>query len=111
MLKIKTERKQKLDSLLFQEGNNSKAFKNYQVIRPESPPLSKDNGEHKKTLYLATTNLNYLDIVLPRESAETGNDSNDTDIVLEQIETDSENDVIIGNGVPMMRWNFLAGKL
>ena len=39
MLKIKIERKRKLDSFLFQGENNSKTFKNYWVIRAESPPL------------------------------------------------------------------------
>ena len=34
------KQKQKLDSLLFYEENNSKAIKSYQVIRPECPPLS-----------------------------------------------------------------------
>ena len=36
LLKIKTKQKQKLDSLLFQGENDHKAFKNWQVIRPES---------------------------------------------------------------------------
>ena len=39
-LKIKIERKRKLDSFLFYGENNSKTFKNYYVIRAESPPLN-----------------------------------------------------------------------
>ena len=42
LLKVKIKRKRKLDSLLFYGEKNSKAFENYCVIRPESPPLKKN---------------------------------------------------------------------
>ena len=38
-VKNKVKRKGKLDSLFFKGENNSKAFENCLVIRPESPPL------------------------------------------------------------------------
>ena len=57
--------------------------------------LSKDNGYYEKTLYFAKTDLNHLDVVIPAEPKETGNDSNDTDVVQGQIETDPDDDVII----------------
>ena len=45
--------------------------------------LSKDNGNYEKTLYFAKTGCNHLDVVIPVEPTETGNDSNDTDLVPE----------------------------
>ena len=53
----------------------------------------KDNKEYKKkkkTLYFAKTDLNHFDVAIPAEPTETGNNSNDTDVVLEQIETDPD---------------------
>ena len=41
---------------------------------------------------LGKTDLNYLDVVIPAESTESGNDFNDTDVVLEQRETDPDDD-------------------
>ena len=43
--------------------------------------LSKDNDNYEKTLYFAKTDLNHLDVVVPAEPTETGNDSNDSDVV------------------------------
>ena len=57
--------------------------------------LSKDSGNYEKTLYFAKTDLNHLDVVIPAEPMETGNDSDDTDVVPEQIETETDDDVII----------------
>ena len=57
--------------------------------------LSKDIGNYEKTLYFAKTDLNHLDVVIPAEPTETGNDSDDTDVVPEQIETEPDDDVII----------------
>ena len=57
--------------------------------------LSKDSGNYEKTLYFAKTDLNHLDVVVPAEPTETGNDSDDTDVVPEQIETEPDDDVII----------------
>ena len=58
--------------------------------------LSKDNGNYEKTLYFAKADLNHLDVVIPTEPTETGNDSNDTtNVVPGQIETDPYDDVII----------------
>ena len=48
-----------------------------------------------KTLYFAKTDLNHLDVVVPAEPTETGNDSDDTDVVPEQIEAEPDDDVII----------------
>ena len=50
---------------------------------------------------LGKTDLNYLDVVIPAEPTESGNDFNDTDVVLEQRETDpdDDDDVIITNVV------------
>ena len=42
--------------------------------------LSKDNGNYEKTPH--------LDVVITAERTETGNDSNDTDVVPEKIEID-----------------------
>ena len=39
LLKIKIERKRKLDSIFSEGENNSKTFRNYWAIRAESPPL------------------------------------------------------------------------
>ena len=54
--------------------------------------LIKDNKEYKKkkTLYFAKTDLNHFDVAIPAEPTETGNNSNDTDVVPEQIETDPD---------------------
>ena len=57
--------------------------------------LSKDSGNYEKTLYSAKTDLNHLDVVILAESTETGNNSNDADVVPEQIETEPDDDVII----------------
>ena len=57
--------------------------------------LSKDSGNYEKTLYFAKTDLNHLDVVIPAEPTETGNDSDDTDVVPEQIETEPDDDVTI----------------
>ena len=57
--------------------------------------LSKDNDNYEKTLYFAKTGSNDLDVVIPAEPTETGNNSNDSDVVPEQIETDPDNDVMI----------------
>ena len=57
-----------------------------------STDLSKVNGHYEKTLYFAKTNLNHLDVVIQAEPPETGNYSNDTDVVLEQIETEPDGD-------------------
>ena len=46
LLKIMIERKRKLDSFLFQKENNSKTFKNRQVMRAESPPLILEMNVH-----------------------------------------------------------------
>ena len=50
---------------------------------------------------LGKTDLNYLDVVIPAEPTESGNYFNDTDVVLEQRETDpdDDDDVIITNVV------------
>ena len=50
---------------------------------------------------LGKTDLNYLDVVIPAEPTESGNDFNDTDVVLEQRETDpdDDDDVIVTNVV------------
>ena len=32
------------------------------------------NGNYEKTLYFAKTNLNHLDVVIPAEPTETGNE-------------------------------------
>ena len=53
------------------------------------------SGNYEKTLYFAKTDLNHLDVVIPAEPTETGNDSEDTDVVPEQIETEPDDDVII----------------
>ena len=45
--------------------------------------LSKDIGNYEKTLYFAKTDLNHLNVVIPAEPTETGNDSNDTGVVPE----------------------------
>ena len=42
LLKIMIKRKRKLDSLIFKEENNSKAFKNCQVIRPRESTFKRD---------------------------------------------------------------------
>ena len=57
--------------------------------------LSKDNDNYEKILYFAKTDLNDLDVAIPAEPTETGNNSNDSDVVPEQIETDPDNDVMI----------------
>ena len=57
--------------------------------------LSMDNGNYEKTLYFAKSDLNHLDVVISAEPTETGNYSNDTDVVPEQIETGPDDDVII----------------
>ena len=44
LLKVKIQKKRKLDSWFFYGENNSKIFKNNQVIWPESPPLSNEVG-------------------------------------------------------------------
>ena len=74
--------------------------------------VSRDNGNYEKTLYFAKTDLNHLDVVIPSEPTETGNDSNDTDFVPEQIETDPDDDVIITNVVEssLDEVEFLARK-
>ena len=54
--------------------------------------LSKDNDNYEKKLYFAKTNLNHLDVVIPAEPTETGNYSNDTDVVPEKIETEPDGD-------------------
>ena len=46
-------------------------------------------------MYFTKTDLNHLDVFIPAEPTETGNESNDTDVVPEQIETDPDDDVII----------------
>ena len=46
-------------------------------------------------MYFAKTDLNHLDVVIPAEPTETGNDSDDTDVVPEQIETEPDDDVKI----------------
>ena len=57
-----------------------------------STDLSKVNGHFEKTLYFAKINLNHLDVVIQAEPPETGNYFNDTDIVLEQKETEIDSD-------------------
>ena len=52
LLKIKIERKLKLDSFLLKGENNSKTFKNCQVIRPENPSL--------KSVQNGAANFNYF---------------------------------------------------
>ena len=49
----------------------------------------------KKVVCFAITDLNHLDVVIPAEPKETGNDSNDTDVVPEQIESDHDDDTAI----------------
>ena len=61
--------------------------------------LSKDNGNYEKTLYFAKIDLNHLDVVIPVELTETGNDSNDIDVEPEQIEIEPDDDVIIAKVV------------
>ena len=46
----------------------------------------------KKTLYFAKTDLNHLDVVIPAEPTEAGNDSNNADVLPQQIETDLDDD-------------------
>ena len=48
----------------------------------------------KKTLYFTKTDLNDLDVVITAEPTETGNDSNNTEVVPDQIETEPD-DLII----------------
>ena len=48
----------------------------------------------KKTLYFTKTDLNDLDVVITAEPTETGNDSNNTEVVADQIETEPD-DLII----------------
>ena len=69
----------------------------YRCIRTHlwTTDLSMDNGNYEKTLYFAKSDLNHLDVVIPAEPTETGNDSDDTDVVPEQIETEPDDDVII----------------
>ena len=43
--------------------------------------LSKDNGNYEKTLYFAKAGLNHLDVVTSTEPPETGNGSNNTDVI------------------------------
>ena len=46
--------------------------------------LSKGNGSYEKnTLYFAKINVHHLDVVIPAEPIETGNNFNDTDFVPE----------------------------
>ena len=51
--------------------------------------LIKDNKEYKKkkNTVFCKTDLNHFDVAIPAEPTETGNNSNDTDVVPEQIET------------------------
>ena len=49
----------------------------------------------KKALYFAKPDLNNLDVVIPAEPTEIEIDSNDADVVTEQIETEPDDDVII----------------
>ena len=44
--------------------------------------LSKDSRSYKKILYFAKTDLNHLDVVIPAQPTKTGNDSNDTDVMI-----------------------------
>ena len=48
----------------------------------------------KKTLYFTKTDLNDLDVVITAEPTETGNDSNNNEVVPDQIETEPD-DLII----------------
>ena len=61
--------------------------------------LRKDNGNYEKTLYFAKIDLNHVDVVIPVELTETGNDSNDIDVEPEQIEIEPNDDVIIAKVV------------
>ena len=70
--------------------------------------LSKSNKEYEKTLYFSKTDLNHLDVVIPAEPTEAGNDCNDTDVVPELTETDPGDDLII---TKVFNSNFLAGKV
>lgn len=56
--------------------------------------FKKRKREYKKTLFFAKADLNHLHVVIPAEPTEIRNDSNDTDTVPEQIETDVDGDVI-----------------
>ena len=48
----------------------------------------------KKTLYFTKTDLNDLDVVITAEPTEIGNDSNNNEVVPDQIETEPD-DLII----------------
>ena len=59
-MKIKTKRKRKLDGSLFHGENDSTAFKNYQVFRPESLPAFNDRRASMYDLYHSEIKPNYL---------------------------------------------------
>ena len=67
----------------------------------------------KKVVCFAITDLNHLDVVIPAEPKETGNDSNDTDVVPGQIGSDHDNDNAIITYViefSLDQVEFLGGK-